>query len=618
MQEKTEWKITPGSPLRMGAFPWRDGYNFAVEVPEGAVAALYLYRSGEQRPSLTVPLPEKDRTGQVSAVRVCPLEPGEWEYRYKIDGRWQEDPWALEISGRRQFGRRDREAARCRLIRQPEMETRPLAIPYEDSVIYKTHVRGFTEQSASKVKDRGTFRGLEEKIPYLKSLGITTLLLMPVCEFQELPAPAGKKKTAGTAERAEIERINYWGYEKALYLAPKAAYSATGRPAEEFAHLVDALHRAGIECMLEFYFDRTAGVRSVLDILAYWLTTYRVDGFHLLGEGAWAEAAAGEPLFRKTKLLYLGFSEEARGSGKIPSCRTLGEYNLSYEETMRRFLKGDGGCLGQAAWLLRRNSDTMAYINFFADHDGFTMADMVSYEQKHNEANGEENQDGCNTNYTWNCGTEGPSRKYAVRRLRLRLLRNAFLILLTSQGTPMIYGGDEFLNSQGGNNNAWCQDNEVGWINWKKQAAGEQMTAFVKRALAFRMAHPVLHRSGAVRETDYKNLGLPEMSYHSQRAWVADLENGSRRLGILYCGGYASHADGRPDDTVYILYNMHWEPHAFALPDLPEGTRWYAAADTGTEEGFFESGKERAVEPDDEKRIMVEPRSVMILVGKQE
>ncbi|HIV24368.1 MAG TPA: Type II secretory pathway, pullulanase PulA and related glycosidase [Candidatus Scatomonas pullistercoris] len=618
MRENTEWKITAGNPSRLGAFPENGGYNFAAVFPEGAEASLVLYRAGEQKSALKVPLPEAERTGRVGAVHVSPLEPGEWEYRYQIDGRRMVDPRALEITGRTHFGRRGGEQVRGRLIRKPELKTHPLGIPYEDCVIYKVHVRGFTEQSASKVKKRGTFRGIEEKIPYLKELGITTLLLMPVCEFDELPAPREKRiASAGESTEKQPERINYWGYEKALYLAPKAAYSAEGKPAEEFAHLVDALHEAGLECMLEFYFDASAGARDVIDILSYWLITYHVDGFHLLGDGAWAEAVAREPLFGKTKILYLGFSEDACVSGS-GSRRVLGEYNLAYEETMRQFLKGDGGCLAQAAWMLRRNSDTHAYINYFADHDGFTMADMVSYEQKHNEENGEDNRDGCNTNYTWNCGTEGPSRKYSVRKLRLRLLRNAFLILLTSQGTPMIYGGDEFLNSQGGNNNAWCQDNEVGWVSWKRQAAGEQMTAFVKQALAFRKEHPVLHRVGALKETDHKNVGLPELSYHSQRAWVADLENGSRRLGIMYCGAYASRRDGNPDDTVYMIYNMHWEPHAFALPDLPEGMRWYLKADTASEEGFWETGKEKAVCPDEEKKIMAEGRSVMILIGKQE
>ena len=633
MQETGKIEILGGNPERLGAYRIHGGYNFAVSVPGGVPAELLLYRGNSQKPEKIIPLPEKERTGQISAVCVKGLEPGVWEYSYRMGESRGADPYARIL--RKEPGKKSRQGEYRGVLAAPAAARLPaLDIPYEDCLFYKTHVRGFTMRAGIEQKYRGTFRGVREMIPYLKELGVTSLLLMPVYEFEEFPPEQDRReKTRDQVLREQVEhpyalpeeekprkvQKNYWGYTGGLYFAPKASYSSSGCPSGEFAEMMDALHEAGIECILEFYFLPDMPSRTVLDILHYWRLNFQADGFHLLGEGSWIDAVTEDPLLKKTKLIYLSYGEERLArNGRQQICRNLAEMNMGYEELMRRFLKGDPGCTEEAAWFLRRNSQDCAYINYFADQDGFTMMDMVSYEQKHNEANGEDNRDGNNNNYTWNCGAEGPARKQNIRQLRMRQLRNAFLLLLTGQSVPMIYGGDEFLNSQEGNNNAWCQDNETGWLNWSRTKAATRFREFVGRAAAFRREHPVLRQKLPLRLMDYQACGFPDLSYHGERAWYLPMEEGIPSLGVLLWGPYCSRPDGAGDSPIYILYNMYWQDRKFALPDLPEGMRWYIQADSGREEGFYTPEEEKPAECGKDKKILVPARTVMILTGKQE
>ncbi len=633
MQESGKIEVTAGDPERLGVFRTHGGYNFAVSVPGGVPAELLLYRGRGQKPEKVIPLPEEERAGQISAVRVKGLEAGSWEYSYRIGGRITADPYARVV--RKISGKKAGAGVYRGVLSSPAAAAEPaLEIPYEDCIFYKVHVRGFTMKAGIAAGYRGTFRGIQEMIPYLKKMGVTSLMLMPVYEFEEFPPAAESlEKTPDQQIREQVEnpyelpeekkpekpRKNYWGYTGGLYFAPKASYSASEDPSAEFAEMMDALHRAGLECVLEFYFQPDMPSRTVLDILHFWRLNFQADGFHLLGEGSWIDAVIEDPLLKKTKLLYLGYGEERLGRNSRQRIRrNLAELNTGYEEHMRRFLKGDGGCAEGAAWYLRRNSADCGYIHFFADQDGFTMADMVAYEQKHNEENGEGGRDGNNNNHTWNCGAEGPTRRQSIRQLRMQQLRNAFLILLTGQSSPLIYGGDEFLNSQSGNNNAWCQDNETGWLNWNKTKAAENLREFVIRAVDFRREHPVLRQKLPLRLMDYRACGFPDLSYHGERAWYLPMEEGIPSIGVLLWGAYADRKDGSPDDAVYILYNMYWQDRKFALPDLPEGMKWTVRADSGIEEGFYAAGEEKPVECGKEKKILVPARTVMILTGKQE
>ena len=242
--------------------------------------------------------------------------------------------------------------------------------------------------------------------------------------------------------------------------------------------------------------------------------------------------------------------------------------------------------------------------------------DMVSYDRKHNEANGEENQDGTDYNYTWNCGEEGPSRKKKLVQMRRQQLRNALLMVFLSQGTPLLQAGDEFCHSQGGNNNAYCQDNEISWLNWKLQKTNRELLAFVKYLIAFRKAHPVFHMKEEPKVMDYRAVGKPDISYHGVNAWKPEFENFRRQIGIMYWGPYGKKADGTADETFFVAYNMHWEPHEFALPHLPRSQQWKIAFDTSDSSGsgYYEAGQERELE--NQKRYMVPYRSIIVFVGK--
>lgn len=349
-----------------------------------------------------------------------------------------------------------------------------------------------------------------------------------------------------------------------------------------------------------------------LRAVQFWKQNYHVDGFHILGKGAPLDLIMKDGLLAGTKIMAEGMDTAALYKNRRPGKRCFAEYNLGFLQDMRRFLKSDEDMVPAVQYRIRHNPDDHGVINYITCQDGFTLNDLVSYNYKHNEANGEGNNDGSSYNYSWNCGIEGPSRKQWIRQMRERQMRAAFAMMLFSQGVPMIYGGDEIGNSQEGNNNAYCQDNSIGWIDWRGLRKNASMLAFVKKAVALRKAHPVLHMSESMKEADYLGKGFPDMSFHGERAWFCNMENTSRMIGVMLCGAYAKLPDGSEDDFLYTGYNFHWETRNIALPNLPEGMEWKKVMDTGdlTCDGFYgENGQvyERAVE--------VGPRTVVVLQG---
>ena len=463
-------------------------------------------------------------------------------------------------------------------------------------ILYKLHVRGFSMKRKG-VKAPGTFAGLIEEIPYLKSLGINAVLLMPVY-------------TGFHGDK------NYWGYEEGYYFAPRERYAASGDANREFAELVCALHDADIACIPEFYFREDADARFVTDVLRHWMLRFGVDGFRLAGCGSWLPAVEKDALLSETILLLPEAEEEAFRMGGVFR-RRRAVYRTDFRDVMRRFLKGDIDLpVEDVAALQRRNGVSLSYVNFMADQDGFPMADMVMYEERHNEMNGQENRDGTVANFSWNCGVEGPTRKPSVAALRRKQLRNAMLLLLTSQGIPLLYAGDEAGNTQAGNNNAWCQDNPTGWVTWKQTKEVTAWNAFVRQAIAFRKAHPVLHRSEPLRMADYRETGLPDLSYHCSAAWMQENSSSRVALGVLYGGDYADAEQGKKDDTLYILYNMYWQEQSLALPDAPEGKKWVVLADTATDDVFYPDAKCPKATPRGGKEITMAPRSIRILAAR--
>jgi glycogen operon protein len=295
----------------------------------------------------------------------------------------------------------------------------------------------------------------------------------------------------------------------------------------------------------------------------------------------------------------------------VPGFRRLAEYNDDFLMKSRRFLRGDEDMLWQITESMRKNPQQMAVVNYMASHNGFTLMDAVSYDVKHNEQNGESNHDGSSYNYSCNYGEEGPAAGRALEKLRRRQLRNAFLILLLSQGVPAIYGGDEMGNSQQGNNNVYCQDNELAWIKWSRKREDRRLRQFVSEAVAFRKEHPAFGRRAPYTLKDYLSKGVPDLSYHGERAWYGDFENYNRQVGILYAGFYTG------GETLYVLYNMHTAEHNMALPILPGRLKWYQIADSSLEEGAFFT-KEKGKLLEDQKMIRVPARTIYILAGKND
>lgn len=611
----------------LGVTQEENGVHILVQGRAGEVRLL-LYRPGEKKPCEEISFDPKYRMGDVWELALDRTDFASFEYNFMIDGKIVTDPNARVITGREKWADRKRagKPVRGRILSEEfdwEDDVNP-ETPYAETILYKLHVRGFTAHASSGVSARGTYAGVVEKIPYLKDLGITAVELMPVTEFDEIMMSASGSGFHD-AKPEPTGYLNYWGYGPSYLYAVKSAYASHGEMSAEceFKTLVKELHKAGIECIPEIYFTGKELPGEILSVLRYWAEEYHVDGFHLSGFPD-LSLAAEDPFLRRTKLFAENWNEVMNrrpkqgyitpGDGVVSvEEKNLAEYNMQFMEDMRRFLKGDEGILSAFEFRNRRNPAEYAVINYMANTNGFTLMDAVSYDRKHNEKNGEENRDGSDYNYSWNCGAEGPTRKKKIVELRKQLLKNAYLLLFLSQGVPLLMAGDEFGNSQDGNNNAYCQDNAVSWLNWKLLETHKDQVDFVKRLIAFRKAHKMFHMDREPRIMDYKSCGRPDVSYHGENAWKPEFENFRRQFGILYWGAYAKRSDGSDDANFYVAYNMHWEPHMFGLPHLPKGARWRvicSTADPDVEDipadGTGETLKNQMM-------LAVPPRGIMIL-----
>lgn len=599
-------------------------------VAAGENCCLAVYEEGRPK-AKKFPFPKDQRIGDVWSMDLMGTDFTGLTYCLEVDGEEFPDPYGRDFTGREIWG--DKKAVKKPLRSRFAVEDydwegdSPLRYPYEDSIIYRIHTRGFTKHPSSQAEERGSFRAILSRIPYLKELGVTALELMTPNEFQEVMLEDGSDGNPySTGE--PTGKLNYWGYGPCQYFAPKASY-ASGKqkdPCREFKDLVKELHRNGIEIVIELYFSGKESPSLVQDTVRFWVYEYHVDGVHLAGFPQYG-LLAGDPLLADTKLWALSWAQalgqdkkDGYGAGgkiqKKPRC--LAEYNDGFMIDMRRVLKGDEDQINNLIFRSRRNPAGYGVINYMANTNGYTMMDMVTYEMKHNEANGEDNRDGSNYNYTWNCGVEGPSRKKKVMEMRRRQLKNAYLLLLLSQGTPLLLSGDEFGSSKGGNNNTYCQDNDTSWLNWNLLKTNQDLFEFVKDMIAFRKKHPVFHSKTEPKNIDYLVCGHPDVSYHGVNTWCPEFESFRRQLGIMYCGAYGKKADGTPDDYFFVAYNMHWEPHEFALPKLPKGMKWHLAVNTEEKEGngIFREGEEPVLKK--QKQFMVPSRSIIVLIGLQE
>ncbi len=666
--------IRPGRYLMNGAFKVPGGINFTIHSVHAVGCELVLFHPMEKQPFAIIPFPETYRIGNTYSMIVYGINIKDIEYCYRIlesspSGKIVKSPYLIDIytravTGQSKWGEKSRNdfTYRSRVVvedfdwgnfEEPKLD-------FQDLVIYEAHVRGFTKNENSGVSAPGTFQGLIEKIPYLKSLGVNCVELMPVFEFDELESVRdvnGKRV------------LNYWGYNTVSFFAPNTSYASVlehNHEGKELKSMIKALNENGIEVIFDVVFNHTAEgnedgptfsfkgydsniyymmspegkyynfsgcgntlncnhpvVRQmILDCLRYWVVEYRVDGFRfdlasILGRAEdgspmesppLLESLAYDPILSKVKLIAEAW--DAGGLyqvGRFPSWKRWAEWNGRYRDEIRRFLKSDAG-VAELAYLRITGSEDLynpnfrgknASVNFITCHDGFTLNDLYSYNYKHNESNGWENTDGANDNNSWNCGEEGPTENKEIRKLRRRMQKNAFAVLLCSRGAAMFLSGDEFSNSQDGNNNAYCHDDEISWLDWDDFKKNKDLFNFVKKCIAFRKRHPVIRG-----RMPASKVGLPAYSAHNLTPWNDRFTDETREVGILFTG-YSEK--NKTDDIVFLAMNMHWEEREFILPTVPGKHEWELTISTD-EEAKLNKMKET---------ISLIGRSVAILVAKR-
>jgi len=694
-------EVQAGSPLPIGgAHQYGDGVNFVLFSRHATRVRLELYRhADDSSPTKVLDLdPARHRTGDIWHVWLRGIPAGQL-YGYRIEGPYEPeqghrfnphklllDPFARAIACVEDW---DFSAARgydsssslsdLSISTVDDAGTTPKCIftndhfdweidappkhSASDTVIYETHVRGFTIHSSSEVAHPGTFMGLTEKIPYLRDLGVTAIELMPVLEFNENESnrlnPITKEKLS-----------DYWGYNPAAFFAPKQSYSVAGphrRQTLEFREMVKAFHRAGIEVILDIVLNHTAegnetgptislrGIENsifymlqekdrryykdftgtgntlnanhpivrefVMLVLRYWVMHMHVDGFrfdlasvlgrdehgNILRNAPLLESIAEDPILRDVKLIAEAW--DAGGAYQVGSFSTKRwmEWNGRFRDDVRRFWIGDDGMMGLFASRICGSSDLYqrsgkgpgSSLNFVTSHDGFTLNDLVSYKQKHNHENGEFGRDGSDANYSDNCGVEGPSDDPAVEGMRNRLIKNFLLTLFIARGIPMLLGGDEFRRTQRGNNNAYCQDNEVSWFDWSLVGKHKEIQRFTRGMIAFRRAHPVLRKEVFYTDTDIKwfapNGGVPHWTDERQKS-------------------FACLILGRTEPDLFLMFNADARPVDFSIPALPDRRIWRLAVDTSRSapDDLFEAGREPSTQG--QISFRVEPRSSAVLL----
>jgi isoamylase len=677
-----------GSSAPLGATVCDGGVNFSVFSRNATRVELLLFDDvNAAKPAKIIPLdPHRNRTYHYWHTFVPDLKPGQI-YAYRAHGAFAPeqglrfdrekallDPYGLAIAVPDAYDRRaasrpgDNAGTAMKSVvvdpgRYDWEGDLPLRRPFVETVIYELHVRGFTRDPSSGIasEKRGTYAGLIEKIPYLKDLGITTVELLPVFEFDPQDAPKG--------------RVNYWGYQPVSFFAPHHAYSSRKAPLavlDEFRDMVKALHRAGIEVILDVVFNHTTeggddgptlcyrGLandfyyildkdksryadytgcgntlnanqpivrRLIQDSLRYWVTQMHVDGFRFDLASILSRDEAGHPLpnppilwdiesdpvLAGTKLIAEAW--DAAGLYQVGSFvgDTWQEWNGRFRDDVRRFLKGDKGTVSAIASRLLGSPDIYGHeereaeqsINFITCHDGFTLNDLVSYNQKHNEENGEDNRDGSNDNLSWNCGAEGPTDNPAIEALRNRQVKNFFALELLAAGTPMLLMGDEVRRSQRGNNNAYCQDNEISWFDWSLLERHADILRFVQQLNAFRQRRDVVAEQGRFSLNEL--LRRAQMSWHGVALNRPDWSEDSHALAFTLRSLHARF-------LLHSMFNAYWEPLTFELPPVPAEHRqaWRRCIDTAL------------LSPDDinvwehaplveQATYIVQPRSVVLL-----
>lgn len=645
--------------LPYGALIHDRGVQFVVFSRSATAMRLLLYDHVDDRePAEIISFDQDtDRWGDIWSVFVPGVGPGQL-YHLQADGPYDPqhgllfdgrarliDPYAKALAGRFQPTDGDD------ILRPPKCVViddyfdwegdRHLRRDLSETVIYEMHVRGFTQSPTSNVHHRGTYLGVIEKIPYLKSLGVTAVELMPVHEFPILDI-FGRRPS----------RVNYWGYDPLAFFAPHRGYAAGTEPGcqvLEFKQMVKALHQAGIEVILDVVFNHTCegneygptlsfkGLENnvyymlenggsryrnysgcgntvngnhpivremIFHCLRHWVHNYHIDGFrfdlasilsrdrqgHLMPNPPLVESIAEDPQLADTKIIAEAW--DAAGAYQVGSFGNLrwAEWNGRYRDDVRRYWRGDPGMLGSFATRLAGSSDLYESggrrpyhsINFITSHDGFTLNDLVSYNEKHNGANGEENRDGDNNNFSYNYGVEGPTRRKGIERIRHRQIKNYLATLLLSQGVPMILAGDECRRTQQGNNNAYCQDNEISWFDWSLVEQHAELVRFCRLVIGFRRRQPTVRRKNFLQGKPVDEMGLLDVNWYSALGTAVDWGGDPGLICLLTAAGIEENGDESARD-VLLLFNASAETRPFIVPPVAKGVQWRLFIDTAAE-----------------------------------
>lgn len=644
LDEVGGYGVRPGLYGQYGASLLPGAVNFTVHSQGAKSCELLLFHRTDSKPYAVLPFPPTYRIGHVFSMMVFGLQIEDFEYAYRLDGEYDPsrgllfdknhvllDIYAKAVTGQSVWGEKlgDGSFYKARVVHNNfDWGAQPASPAHamDDLIIYELHVRGFTRHESSKVEHPGTFRGVMEKIPYLKELGVNAVELMPIFEFDE---------TRNAREADGRRLLDYWGYNPVSFFAPNTSYASEkehNHEGNELKELIRELNKNGIECFLDVVFNHTAEGNEkgpfisfkgfdnqvyymltpdgyyynfsgcgntlncghpivqdmILECLRYWTVEYHIDGFRfdlasILGRGDDGTPISNPPLLRRLAedpilgdVKLIAEAWDAGGLyqvGTFSSSKKWAEWNGKYRDDMRNFLKG-AWWLGEAAYLRVTGSKDLydpryrgenASVNFLNCHDGFTLYDMYAYNGKHNEANGWNNTDGSDDNRSWNCGAEGKTDDAHVNALREQLCRNAFTVLLMSRGTPMFFAGDEFLNTQWGNNNAYCQDNEISWLDWTMVKKNKDFLDFAKAMIRLRKEHVSVRRSGQEGEDS-----LLEMANYCPN-------ESCKVLMVVYTG---KDAKTGAEDAVCLLVNVFWESQKFSLPVLPGDCQWRMEADT--------------------------------------
>ena len=627
--EENRFKVTEENIGVQGTRIGKEGVHFGYTGSSEVPPVLLLYKKGTSEIAEEIPFP-KAALGDHFYSMTVKFSPSEYEYNFRDGDMIITDPYAKKICGREIFGQEpseDPHSLRGGFVSTKykwEDDVLP-HIPYEDAVMYQLHLRGFTMQKNSGGRKKGTFAGVKEKIPYLAELGINQVKLLPVYDFNEMVPKMVRQRPLSMGQGSNIigkkgelppsgglkdqYKLNFWGYGGGFYFAPKASYASTQNPDIEFKDMVKSFHSNGIEVILEFSFEENTDIQMISDCLTYWAKEYHVDGFSVIARESVLSELARLPLFRTRKLIANWYQNSVKSWNKEKGHALLAESNDGFMNDCRKALKGDEDCLSAFSHQIRSRGSGCAKISYMTNHDGFTMMDLVSYDRKHNLDNGEQDRDGTEYNLSWNCGLEGPSKKKEIVSLRMRQRKNAYAIMLFSQGTPMLLAGDELGNSQNGNNNPYCHDNKLSWVDWSGKKRNEELLQFVKQAIAYRKSHKVFHQERELKCADQLSNGFPDLSFHGDRAWYGDFEKPNRHLGCMYASQYVGKRG-----FVYVAYNFHWNPQEFALPLLPKGENWYKVMDTSLKDSFIDTPSQEKMQ--DVKSFTVPARTIVILEGK--